>query len=306
MLSFARDRILLSVCVLLTATFVGFLLLQASGDLAASLAGENASADDIAQLRQQLGLDQPLLLRYWHWLIGALQGDLGTSYFTREPVTGLFAERLGATLTLAIAALVISVVVSLPLGVFAALKPNSWVDGLLSLLALSGQAVPSFWLGLIFISFFGVTLRWLPISGSDTAMHFVLPSVVLAVSAIPALARLVRSGMIEVLSQDYIRTARSKGLPRHRVLMRHALRNALLPVISLTAVQLGALLGGSVIVEAVFAIDGIGQLTFRSIQRGDFPVVQAMLVFVALSYTVLTLVADLMNAWIDPRLRSRK
>lgn len=303
MLAYVRDKAALSLVILVTVSLIGFALLRLSGDLAAALAGENASLDQINALRHELGLDRPLLVQYGDWLFRALRGDLGESFFTHEPVSAMFLDRIGVTAGMAGAALVVSLVVSLPLGVVSAMRPNSWIDRASSALALSGQAMPGFWLGLMLISFFGVTLRWLPISGSSTPAHFVLPVTVLAISAMPALTRLMRSGMMEVLEQDYIKMARSKGLPVATIMIRHSMRNAILPVVSLSAVQLGALLGGSVIVETVFAIDGIGMLTFRSIQRNDFPVVQAMLVFVSVCYVVLTLLADLLNAWLDPRLR---
>lgn len=302
MLPYVRDRLALAALVLLTVSLIGFALLRLSGDLAANLAGENASLEDINALRHELGLDRHLLVQYGAWLGNALRGDLGASFFTHQPVSTLFVERIGVTAMLAVAALILALVISLPLGVVAAIWPNSWIDRLASVLALSGQAMPGFWLGLMLISFFGVTLRWLPISGSGTPAHFVMPVLVLAIGAVPALTRLMRSGMLEVLEQDYIRTARSKGLPVPVIMTRHAMRNALLPVVSLSAVQLGALLGGSVIVETVFAIEGIGLLTYRSIQRNDFPVVQAMLVFVSVAYVVLTLLADVLNAWLDPRI----
>lgn len=305
MLSFIRDKVLVSLLVLLTVSLVGFALLRLSGDLAASLAGENASREQIEAIRVAMGLDRPLLVQYGAWLLNALRGDLGVSFFSQEAVSAIFSQRIGTTVILSFGALVLSILISLPLGMIAAIRPNSWLDRSVSAFALSGQALPSFWLALIMISFFGVTLRWLPISGSSTPAHFVMPIIVLAAGAIPALTRLTRSGVLEVLEQDYIRTARSKGLSGLIIMTKHAMRNALLPIISLAAVQLGTLLGGSVIVESVFAIDGIGLLTYRSIQRGDFPVVQAMLVFVSVCYIFLTLFADIINAWLDPRLRRK-
>ncbi|WP_201838486.1 ABC transporter permease [Microvirga zambiensis] len=306
MLSFVRGKLLVSLLVLLTVSLVGFALLHLSGDLAATLAGENASAEQIEEIRRSMGLDRSLLAQYASWLTGAARGDLGTSFFTRETVFSLFMARIGTTAILAVCALVVALTISLPLGMLAALRPNSWLDRLVSSLALSGQALPSFFLALMMVSIFGVTLRWLPVSGSSTPLHYIMPIVVLAVGAIPALMRLTRSGVMEVLEQDYIRTARSKGIPTARIMLNHAMRNAILPIISLSAVQLGTLLGGSVIVESVFAIDGIGLLTYRSIQRGDFPVVQAMLMFVSAAYIVLTLLADILNAWLDPRLRQKR
>ncbi|MBS7700789.1 MULTISPECIES: ABC transporter permease [unclassified Chelatococcus] len=306
MWGFIRSKVIVSLLVMLTVSLVGFALLHLSGDLAATLAGENATAEQIEAVRRQMGLDQPLLTQYAHWLAGAFRGDLGESFFSREAVSSLFLARVGTTAILAVGALILAIAVSLPLGMLAALRPNSWLDRVVSALALAGQAVPSFFLALMMVSLFGVTLRWLPISGSTTPLHYVMPIVVLAIGAIPALMRMTRSGMLEVLDQDYIRTARSKGVSGTRIMVRHALLNAILPLISLSAVQLGTLLGGSVIVESVFAIDGIGLLTYRSIQRGDFPVVQATLMFVSVSYIVLTLLADILNAWLDPRLQQRR
>ncbi|CAH1657496.1 ABC transporter permease [Chelatococcus asaccharovorans] len=306
MWGFIRGKVIVSLLVMLTVSLVGFALLHLSGDLAATLAGENASAEQIEAVRRQMGLDQPLLAQYAQWLAGAFRGDLGASFFSREAVSTLFLARIGTTAILAVGALILAIAVSLPLGMLAALRPNSWLDRLVSALALAGQAVPSFFLALMMVSLFGVTLRWLPISGSTTPLHFVMPITVLAIGAIPALMRMTRSGMLEVLDQDYIRTARSKGVSGVRIMVRHALLNAILPLISLSAVQLGTLLGGSVIVESVFAIDGIGLLTYRSIQRGDFPVVQATLMFVSVAYIVLTLLADILNAWLDPRLQQRR
>jgi len=305
MAAYVRSKVIVSLLVLFTVSLVGFALLHLSGDLAATLAGENASAEQIAELRHTMGLDRPLLAQYASWLADAARGDFGVSFFARESVLTMFLARIGTTAILAVSALILAIAVSLPLGMLAAVRPNSWLDWMVSGVALSGQALPGFFLALMMISFFGVTLRWLPISGSATPLHYVMPVVVLAIGAIPALMRLTRSGMMEVLEQDYIRTARSKGISSLRVMWKHAMRNAILPIISLSAVQLGTLLGGSVIVESVFAIDGIGLLTYRSIQRGDFPVVQAMLMFVSASYIILTLLADIINAWLDPRLRQR-
>jgi len=282
MAAYVRSKVIVSLLVLFTVSLVGFALLHLSGDLAATLAGENASAEQIAELRHTMGLDRPLLAQYASWLADAARGDFGVSFFARESVLTMFLARIGTTAILAVSALILAIAVSLPLGMLAAVRPNSWLDWMVSGVALSGQALPGFFLALMMISFFGVTLRWLPISGSATPLHYVMPVVVLAIGAIPALMRLTRSGMMEVLEQDYIRTARSKGISSLRVMWKHAMRNAILPIISLSAVQLGTLLGGSVIVESVFAIDGIGLLTYRSIQRGDFPVVQAMLMFVAM------------------------
>ena len=302
MLRFVLGRLLMLALVALTVSFIGFGLLRLSGDLAAVLAGETATTADIARVAKQYGLDQPLYVQYLDWAGKALRGDLGTSLFTREPVIDLIMARIGVTITLAFSALGISLIVAVPLGVVAAMRKNTWVDRVVLTFSVLGQAIPSFWLGLLLIYLFGVTLRWLPISGSDTSAHFILPTITLALATMPALMRLTRTGMIDALASDYIRTAWAKGLLPLPVLFKHALRNAILPVVSLSAVLLGFLLGGSVIVESVFALNGIGLLAFDSIKRIDFPVVQSILVFLSFCYIFLTLLSDLINAKLDPRI----
>ncbi len=302
MLCFVLGRLLMLALVALTVSFIGFGLLRLSGDLAAILAGETATTADIVRVAKQYGLDQPLYVQYLDWAGKALRGDLGTSLFTREPVIDLIMARIGVTITLAFSALGISMIFAVPLGVVAAIRKNTWVDRAVLTFSVLGQAIPSFWLGLLLIYLFGVTLRWLPISGSDTSAHFILPTITLALATMPALMRLTRTGMIDALASDYIRTAWAKGLLPLPVLFKHALRNAILPVVSLSAVLLGFLLGGSVIVESVFALNGIGLLAFDSIKRIDFPVVQSILVFLSFCYIFLTLLSDLINAKLDPRI----
>ena len=302
MVRFIAGRLAMLALVALTVSFIGFGLLRLSGDLAAVLAGETASPADIARVAKQYGLDKPLYMQYLDWAGRALQGDLGRSLFTHEPVVDLILARLGVTIRLAFSALAFALVFALPLGVLAALRKNSWIDRAVLTLSVLGQAIPSFWLGLLFIYLFGVILRWLPISGSDTAWHFVMPTITLGLSTMPALMRLTRTGMIDALASDYIRTAWAKGLHPMSVLFKHALRNAVLPVVSLSAVMLGFLLGGSVIVESVFALNGIGLLAFDSIKRIDFPVVQSILVFLSFCYILLTLISDIINAQLDPRI----
>ncbi|MBM3549141.1 MAG: ABC transporter permease [Alphaproteobacteria bacterium] len=303
MLRAVMSRLVVAVLVAVTVSVVGFSLLRLSGDLAAELAGEAATPAEIESMRVKHGLDRPLPLQFLDWTRALAKGDLGRSLFSNEPVAEMILQRLPVTLQLAVYALIVSIVLGIPLGMLAAMHPRSWIDRLSLVTAVLGQAVPSFWLALILIVVFGVMLRWTPISGSDTWAHFILPTATLAASALPGLMRLTRSGMLEALSTDYIRTARAKGLGERTLMAVHALPNALLPVLALAAVQLGTLLGGSVIVESVFALDGIGLLAYRSILRGDFPVVQSILIFVALVYTLLTLIADLANAFIDPRIR---
>lgn len=303
MIRFLLRRLALSVLVALSVSIVAFALLRMSGDLAQELAGERATAEQVEAVRVANGLDRPLPVQYLDWAGRALRGDLGVSLFSGEPAASLIAARLPVTATLALTSMALALALAVPLGVIAATRPNSWVDRSSLVLAVFGQAIPNFWFGLILMLVFGVYLRWTPISGSDTLAHFVLPSVTLGLSAMPAIMRMTRSGMIDALDADFVRTARAKGLLMPAVLVRHALRNAVLPVVSITAVQLGALLGGSVVVESVFALNGIGQLAYQSIQRLDFPVVQAIVLMVSFIYIVLTFLADLANARLDPRIR---
>jgi len=297
------QRAIIALLVAVTVSIIGFALLRASGDLSAALAGDTANTEQIAHTAHLYGLDRPLFVQYLDWAGKALHGDLGRSLFTNEPVTALIATRIGVTVQLSIMSLIFALAISIPLGVLAATRPNSWVDRMALSLAVTGQAVPSFWLGLILIIVFGVWLRWLPISGSDSFSHFILPTITLGVAVMPAFMRLTRTGMLDALESDYIRTARAKGLGAASILYKHALRNAILPIVSLTAVSLGFLLGGSVIVESVFALNGIGFLAFQSILRTDFPVVQSIVVFVSFAYIGLTFLSDIVNAYLDPRIR---
>jgi len=301
--TYILKRVSLALLVALTVSVTTFVLLNISGDLALILAGEGASAEEVTQLRRQLGLDRSLLVRYLAWLGGLFQGDLGTSFFTRENVMDMIMRRLPVTLSLGLSGMVIALGLSLPLGVFAAVRPNSWIDRVCLSIAVFGQAIPNFFLALLLIIFFGVKLRWAPISGSDTWIHFIMPAAALASMSVPPLMRLTRNGMLEALESDYIRTARAKGLSELSVLFKHALRNAVIPVVSLSAVQLGFMLSGSIIIEAIFALDGIGLLAWESITRNDFPVVQCIVLMVSIFYIFLTLIADLLNAFLDPRIR---
>lgn len=303
MLVFAARRLGIATLVLITVSVIGFTMLRLSGDLAAMLAGDSASADQVAAVARQYGLDRPLVVQYFDWAFRALRGDFGVSLFTGETVWNLITSRLGVTMTLALSCLAFALIIAIPLGIIAATRPNSWVDRLCLSLAVFGQGIPNFWFGLILIYVFGVMFRIFPISGSESWLHFVLPTITLGLSVVPSLMRLTRAGMIEVLAADYIRTARAKGLGSGSILFKHALRNAILPVISVSAVQLGFLLGGSVIVEAVFSMNGVGLLAFNAITSGDFPVVQSILVFLSFTYVLLTFFSDLINARLDPRIR---
>lgn len=303
MLAYSLKRLLLAFLVVLTVSGITFVMTNAAIDPAKALAGANATAEDIEALRRSFGFDRPLLIQYLDWLGSALTGDFGESYRLRTPVAGLLLERLPVTMTLGAAALLFALLLSIPLGVVAALQPNSIVDRVALSLSVLGQALPTFWFALMMIILFGIILRWLPISGSDSWQHFVMPAIALGYYATPAFMRLTRAGMIEVLASDYIRTARAKGLRPGTVLFKHALRNAAIPVVSLAAVQFGFMLGGSVVIETIFALHGVGYLAWESISRSDIPVVQAIVLLISLFYIVLTLLADLLNAYLDPRIR---
>jgi ABC-type dipeptide/oligopeptide/nickel transport system permease component len=303
MLSFALKRLALAVLVAVAVSALAFLLLRASGDVAVALAGEGARSEDIENIRRVYGLDRPLLLQYLEWIGRMAHGDFGQSLYFKTDVLDLVRDKLPTTALLAFFALAFALGISIPLGVVAAVYPNSALDRLCLVLAIVGQALPNFFFALILIMVFAVMLRALPVSGSESWSNFVLPSVALGYYVAPPFMRLVRAGMIEVLASDYIRTARAKGLSGSSIVLKHALRNALVPVVALAAVQLGFLLGGSVVIETIFALDGLGYLAYQSITHLDLPVTQAIVTLLSFIYVGLTLGADLVNAWLDPRIR---
>jgi peptide/nickel transport system permease protein len=304
MFRFLVRRLIVALLVAATVMTLAFVLTRLSGDLATSIAGPNATQADIEAIRKAYGLDRPVISQFFDWVGRAATGDLGNSYFFQTRVSTLIAERMPVTLTLGLTGLAIALLVSLPMGILAAVRENTGFDRAVQMVALLGQAMPSFWLGLLLMILFGLTLGWLPISGTGSWQHYVMPGVVLAFSAIPALTRLTRAGMIQSLGSDYIRTARAKGLSRASILLKHALRNAAIPVVAIAAVQLGFMLGGSIVIEQVFALHGVGFLAWESIAKNDFPVVQAVVLVLAVIYVALTMIADLMNAVLDPRLRA--
>lgn len=303
MLAYALKRLGLALAVALAVSAASFLLLRLSGDVALAIAGEGARAEDIDLVRKTYGLDRPLIIQYGEWLLRTLSGDFGQSLYFKQSVASLIGQKIPVTLLLAFASLALALALAVPLGVLAALFPNTWIDRLSLALAVAGQALPNFFFALVLIIIFSIKLRWLPVSGSETLAHFVLPTLSLGLYIIPPFMRLIRAGMIEVLASDYVRTARAKGLSPASVVLKHALRNALVPVVALAAVQLGFLLGGSIVIETIFALDGLGYLAYQSITHKDFPVTQAVLLILSVAYVLLTLGADLVNAWIDPRLR---
>jgi ABC-type dipeptide/oligopeptide/nickel transport system permease component len=303
MLQYIAKRLGLALLVALTVSFLAYLLVFVSGDPALALAGEGARAVDIEAIRHQYGFDRPIVVQYADWLVHLLRGDLGVSVYFKTDVAPLVWDKLQTTLLLGVASLGVALAISVPLGVLAAIYKNSWIDRLCLAVAVLGQALPNFFFALLLIMLFSIGLHWLPVSGSGTWRHFVMPSLALGYYAAPAFMRLIRAGMIEVLSADYIRTARAKGLPPATVVFKHALRNAVVPVVALTAVQLGFLLGGSVVIETIFALDGLGYLAYQSITYKDFPVMQVIVLLLSVIYVLLTLASDIANAWLDPRIR---
>lgn len=306
MTEFIARRLALGVLIVLTVSFVAFLMVGVTGDLAASLAGEDATDEDIEALRRSLGLDQPILVRYAEWAGNAFRGDFGQSYFFPIPAVDLILSKLPVTLILASVSLVLALLIAIPAGMVAAMHEGGIVDRIVRSLAGVAQSMPSFFLGLMLIIVLGVQFRILPISGNDSAQHFVMPIAVLTIASLPPFLRLTRSTMLEVMRADYMRTAHAKGLPPWRVMTKHGLRNAILPIVSLAAVQFGNLLEGSIIVEAVFALDGIGMLAWQSVQRLDFIVIQALVFWASMVYVVLTTLADVLNAFLNPRLRDAR
>jgi peptide/nickel transport system permease protein len=303
MLFYMVKRLGLAVLVALTVSFITYLLVFVSGDPAVAIAGEGARAADIEEIRHQYGFDRPIPVQYAEWLGKLVRGNLGTSVYFKTDVAPLVFDKLQVTLALGVAALAVALVISVPLGVLAAIYKNSWIDRLCLAVAVMGQALPNFFFALLLIMLFSIDLHWLPVSGSGTWQHLVMPALALGYYAAPAFMRLIRAGMIEVLSADYIRTARAKGLPPATVIFKHALRNAIVPVVALAAVQLGFLLGGSVVIETIFALDGLGYLAYQSITYKDFPVMQVIVLLLSLIYILLTLASDIANAWLDPRIR---
>ncbi len=305
MLTYIVRRLAVALAVMLTVAVVSFLLLHLSGDLATAIAGPESSAADVEKIRVQYGLDRPMVTQFVEWLGSALQLDFGRSFYFQNTVMELVGERLPITLKLGAVSLLLAVAVAIPLGVAAALYRDTWVDRLALLVATIGQAMPNFWFALALIVVFSVGLKWLPVAGNTSWQNFVLPAVALGYYAMPSLMRLTRAGMLDVMGSDYIRTARAKGLSPARVVFKHALRNAIIPVVALAAVELGFMLGGSVVIESVYSLQGLGQLAWDSIARNDYPVVQAVVLIIATFYIALTFVADVLNAALDPRMRTR-
>ena len=285
-------------------SLVVFALVHLSGDPVLLMVSSDAPPDVVATTRHALGFDRPLREQFVDYVTRAARGDLGVSLRSNLPVATLIEQRLPATVELTLAALLIAVVVAIPAGIVSAVKRGSALDRLAMVGAVAGQAVPIFWLALLLIAFFGVYLRWLPVFGRGSLAHLVLPAVSLSTVILGRLARLVRSSMLEVLGQDYVRTARAKGVSEVRVLAGHALKNAAIPIVTLLGLQFAQLLGGAVVTETIFAWPGIGRLVVEAIFNRDFPVVQGVVLVVSLIFVAVNLLVDLAYAALDPRIRT--
>jgi peptide/nickel transport system permease protein len=302
---YIQQRVLLMLPTILLTTLVVFLMLQLiPGDPASIYLGENqATPERLEQIREQLGLNRPLYVQYGDFVLRAVRGDLGRSVQTNRPVVQEITDRLPNTIILAVSSMALAIIFGITLGMLAGLNQNSWLDTILMLAALAGVSIPVFWLGLLLILLFAVQLGWLPATGQGGWNSLVLPAATLAALSTATLARLVRASMIEVLNQDYLQTSRAKGLQQVAIVLRHALPNALIPVVTVIGLQFGNLLSGAVITETVFARSGLGKLVVDSIQNKDFPTVQGVILVLATIYVVVNFVVDLSYAVIDPRIR---
>ena len=304
MLNFLISRLLSALFVIFgVSCLVFFLIHLVPGDPVEVMLGESSQPADREALRAALGLDQPIWVQLMNYFNGLLHFDLGESLHSKRPIVDILMERIPATATLAVAGLVVAIVIAFPLGIMAAMKKDTAWDSGAMFFSLFGISIPNFWMGPLLILFFSLWLGWLPVSGQSGIESLVLPALTLGTALAAILARMIRATLLEVMGEDYIRTARAKGLSERAVIMNHGLKNAMLPVITLLGLQLGALLGGAMITEIVFSWPGIGQLTIDAINRRDYPVVQACILLISLTYVVVNTLTDLVYAWMDPRIR---
>jgi peptide/nickel transport system permease protein len=305
MLAYIVRRFLQAIIVLIGVSFISFAVMFLTGDPIAAMAGEDWTQEMIENLRHKMGYDRPFLVQYFDFLTDVVQGDLGTSLRQKQPNLRLILDRMPATLELAAASFLISIVISIPVGVFSALKHGSWQDNAIMVLALLGQSTPVFWLGIMLILVFSVRLRITPVSGRDGLGSLILPATTLAAFSTARNARMMRSAMLEVMGEDYVRTARAKGLTERMVVFAHVLRNALLPVVTVIGLQIGLLLSGAVITETIFAWPGVGRLVVQAVTAKDIPLVQASVMVIASFFVLINLVVDISYSFLDPRIRMR-
>ncbi len=313
MLIYILKRILMTIPVMLVVALFVFLMLRLSpGDPAAVIAGDYATAEDVARIREKLGLSEPIFVQFAKWIGSLMQGDLGTSIFSNKPVIELIGQRIEPTLLLALTTIVFSVLVAVPLGTIAAFRAGSWIDRVVMLFSVGGFSVPVFVLGYILIYVFSLNLRILPVQGYRSPFeeglipflsHITLPTLTLSVIFIALIARMTRASVIEVLEEDYVRTARAKGQSEFKVLMRHALRNAAVPIVTVIGIGIALLIGGVVVTESVFNIPGLGRLVLDAVLARDYPIIQGLILFFSFIYILLNLLIDLTYTFLDPRIR---
>ena len=297
-------RLLSVIPVVFGVLLLTFMLIHlVPGDPVEVMLGESASISDSETLRQELGLNQPLIVQFGHYLSKLAHGDLGHSIHTKTPITELIQARYPATVKLAVVALCLGLLIGVPMGIYAALHAGHWQDFVITIISVRFSAMPAFWLGPLLMLLFAVWLGWLPVSGMENRASIILPALTLGFGLSAILTRMTRTSLLEVLNDDYIRTARAKGLSERTVILRHALRAALLPIITIVGLQMGSLLAGTVITETIFSWDGIGRLLVESIEKRDYPVTQACVLIVALSYVLINLVTDILYQVADPRMR---
>jgi peptide/nickel transport system permease protein len=308
-----RGLLRLVPVMLLVSAAVFFVFRIVPGDVAVARLGENADPAAVARLREAWGLDRPLPVQYLSWLLGAVRADLGESYQSKQPVTALLLEKLPATIELALVGMTLSLLISIPAGIASALLRGSWVDQLLRILALLGYCMPRYWLAILLILVFAVQLAWLPPAGyagltesvAANLSYVALPAISVALTLAAVQMRFLRSSLLDVIDQDYIRTARAKGLAERGVMLRHALKNSLIPFVTVVGLELGSLLGGLVVVEQIFAWPGVGWLTIQSIVQRDYAVVQGAVLLVAIGFVTINFAIDVLYAYLDPRIRYR-
>ncbi len=308
MTKYIIKRILLIFPILLGVSFIVFSIMSFTpGDPASAILSTSATKEQIDKLNEELGMNDPFLVRYARYLVNALQGDFGTSYRTGSPVFDEIFSRFGITFRIGLYAIILSVIIGIPIGVIAAVKQYSVIDFISSILAMFFAAVPQFWLAMMFTLIFALNLGWLPstFTGTVTPLHYIMPVVTLAMATAASIIRLTRSNMLETIRQDYVRTARAKGAPERTVVYRHALRNALLPVVTVIGNQFGYLMGGTVLVESIFGIPGLGSLTILSIRSKDIPQTTACILFLAFLNVIIVLIVDILYAYIDPRIKAK-
>ncbi len=306
MLKYIGRRLLMLIPVLLGVTFIVFsIMYMTPGDPAQLILGESAPPEAVAELRTDMGLDDPFIVQYGRFIKNAVQGDFGKSYTTKRDVFSEIFARFPNTLKLAGVGVALAIAIGIPVGIISATRQYSFIDSASMIGALLGVSMPNFWLGLMMILLFSVNLGWLPSSGSETMKHIILPAITLGTGSAAIITRMTRSSMLEVIRQDYIRTARAKGVAEKKVINKHALKNALIPVITVVGLQFGYLLGGAVLTETVFSWPGVGRLLVEAIRQKDTPTVLASVVFMATTFSFVNLLVDVLYAYVDPRIKSQ-